>query len=128
MTQAAPQSLAYRQPAAAGWDPLTRQRWLEDLARGGALADLAGPAVSVLWVLLAHANRYGDAWPSVATISALAGYRPTAVRKALTTLRAAELIDRRTSGGGRQAAVYRLRPLRPRGPHPSAAADPNRPI
>lgn len=72
-----------------------------DLVRGGLWAKLSPPAAKMVVALLVHIDRAGGCWPSVATLSDLAGLGRTATYKALRELEGLGLVRTETKGGGR---------------------------
>ncbi len=63
-------------------------------ARAGRLRDLTKAEAKVLLALVAHRNRQGLAWPSVATVAAESGLQERSVWRALERLIAKELVIR----------------------------------
>jgi len=89
--------------------------WLQAAVDGGVVAGLKGAEVKVLVALLRHANRDGEAFPSIPTIEAETGLKKRTVQQSLSSLSTPSshsgvgIIDRMPDGHrNRRTVTYRF--------------------
>ena len=88
----------------------TEGRWFRlfaSLVESGTWARMSDPACRVYVALAKHCDERWIAWPSLRTLSRLAGCSAASVKRALRELQAEGLLNRRR-GGGRCSTVYEL--------------------
>lgn len=93
---------------ATGASPYVRAlvpRWMiED----GALRNLPGPSVLVLWALAGHADLAGECWPSIARVCRCTGLEVRSVKRGIRTLRVRGLVAVELGKGRGRTSRYRI--------------------